>query len=215
MMTELPWKPAVYLPANLTVSLRDPLQLDDSLSWCTAKAAELLGPPSGSRQEKKLAQCLAKYVTHFSKQRPLIAAALFFYPDFGHLPPWGTAKVEAFAEHSEGEASLTIARMREFYEQPDELSFGQTELNETRVPIGPALRVHRHRRTEPAKRRSSIGEELVWLIWPPESTVVITIAVRWLEATFSEAGIKIADDMARNFRVEPRSFRHRGRRSRN
>ncbi len=203
-MTELPWKPDVYIPANLTVSLRDPLQLDgDPLPWCTAKAAELLGSTSSGRQEKKLAQCLAKYVAHFSKQRPLITAALFLYPDFRHLPPWGTAKIEAFAEGSEGDGPLTITTMREFYEQPDELSFGQAELSDTPVPAGPALRVHRHRRTDPSKRRSAIGEELVWLIWPPESTVVIAIAVRWLETVYSEAGVKIADDMARNFRVEP------------
>jgi hypothetical protein len=93
--------------------------------------------------------------------------------------------------------------MREFYDQPDELSFGQTELSETQVPTGPALRVHRYRRTEPGKRRSPVGEELVWILWPPESTAIITIAVRWLESAFSEAGIKIADDMARNFRAEP------------
>jgi hypothetical protein len=184
-------------------SLGVPLQRDENpLSWCTAKAAELLGSSAGSQREKKLAQCLAKYVTQFAKERPLITAALFFYPDFGHLPPWGTAEVVAFGEHSE-KGPLTIARMREFYEQPDELSFGQTELSETPVPAGPALRVHRHRRTDASRRRSPIGEELVWLIWPPESTVVITIAVRWLESIYSEAGIKIADDMARNFRVEP------------
>jgi hypothetical protein len=201
-MTELPWKPAVFLPVNLTVSLGDPLQHDgDPLPWSAAKAAELLGSATSARQEKKLAQCLAKYVTHFREQRPLITAALFFYPDFSHLPPWGTAKIEAFGEHSE-RGPLTIAIMREFYDQPDELSFGETELSETQVPAGPALRVHRYRRTQPGKRRSTIGEELVWILWPPESTAIVTIAIRWLEPAFSEAGIKIADDMARNFRAE-------------
>jgi hypothetical protein len=201
-MTELPWKPAVFLPANLTVSLGEPLLHDgDFLPWCAAKASELLGS-ADNRQESKLAKCLAQYVAQFRKQAPLITAALFFYPDFSQVPPWGTAKIEAFGEHSE-RGPLTIEMMREFYDQPDELSFGQTELSETRVLMGPALRVHRYRRTEPAKRHSPVGEELVWLIWPPETTAVISIAVRWLQPGFSEAGIKIADDMARNFRSEP------------
>jgi hypothetical protein len=201
-MTELPWKPAVFLPANLTVSLGEPLRYDgDPLPWCAAKAAELLNSGS-SRQEAKLAKCLAQYVTQFRKQAPLITAALFFYPDFCHLPPWGTTEIKGFGEHSEI-GPLTIAMMREFYDQPDELSFGQTELSETPVPAGPALRVHRYRRTQPSRRRSPVGEELVWLIWPPESTAVICIAVRWREPAYSRAGIEIADDMARNFRVEP------------
>jgi hypothetical protein len=202
-MTELPWKPTVFIPVNLTVSLGDPLQHDgDPRPWCVAKAAELLGSDNGSRQHKKLAQCLEKYVTHFRTHQPLITAALFFYPDFSHLPPWGTAEVKAFGEHSE-KGPLTIAMLREFYDQPDELSFGQTELSETQVPAGPALRVHRYRRTQPTKRRSPIGEELVWLIWPPETTAVITILVQWLEPALSEAGVNIADDMARNFRLKP------------
>jgi hypothetical protein len=33
------------------------------------------------------------------------------------------------------------------------------------------------------------------------STVVMTVS--WFERMFSEAGIEIADDMARNLRVEP------------
>lgn len=34
-MTEPPWKPAVFLPANLTVSLGEPLPYDgDPLPWC-------------------------------------------------------------------------------------------------------------------------------------------------------------------------------------
>jgi hypothetical protein len=202
-MTELPWKPGVYIPANLTVSLGEPLGHDgDPLPWCAARAAELLGTADGSRQSKKLTQCLAKYVTHFRTHQPLITAALFFYPDFNHLPPWGTVEVEGFGEPSEI-GPLTMPMMREFYDQPDELSFGQTELSETPVPAGPALRVHRYRRTQPGRRRSPVGEELVWLIWPPESTAVICIAVRWREPVYSRAGIEIADDMARNFRVEP------------
>jgi hypothetical protein len=203
-MIELPWNPQVFIPANLTVSLREPLQIDgDPTSWCTAKAAELLDSNGSSRQQKKLAACLAKYVAHFRMHWPLINATLFFYPDFSTLPPWGTAEIKAFGEHSEL-GPLTMTMMREFYDKPDELSFGQTELTETTVPSGTALRVHRFRRTNPVKRHSKIGEELVWLIWPPESTILVSIAARWGETAFSEAGIQIADDMAHNLRLEPR-----------
>lgn len=204
-MTErLPWEPDVYIPADLAVSLREPLaRNEDPRPWCAAKAAELLGPAGNSRQEKKLAQCLAWYVAYFATQVPLIGAALFFQPDFSHLPPWGTAKIEAFGEHPE-RGPLTMAIMREFYEKPDELSFGETELTETEVSVGRALRIHRFRKTKPDRRRSPIGEELVWLIWPPDTTAILAIAVRWSESKHSEAGIGIADDMARNFRTRPR-----------
>ncbi|MGH3250184.1 MAG: hypothetical protein ACRDOI_28840, partial [Trebonia sp.] len=135
-MTELPWKPVVYLPATLTVSLGEPIQQDgDPRSWCAAKAAALLGPDVGGRQVNKLAQCLTEYVAHLRMQRPLISAALFFYPDFTHLPPKATTKIEAFGEHPE-KGPLTIAMMREFFEQPDELSFGQLEMTEAELPTG-------------------------------------------------------------------------------
>jgi hypothetical protein len=204
MTDQLPWEPGISIPASLTVSLGEALgHSGDPLPWCTARAAELLGSAGSSRQRKRLAQCLEKYVTQLRKNGPLITAALFFYPDFTHLPPWGVAEVEAFGEHSTL-GPLTMKIMREFYETPDELSFGETELTETEVPAGAALRVHRFRKAEPDKRRSRIGEELVWLIWPPDTTAVIAIEVRWFESAYSEAATNIADDMARSFHAKPR-----------
>lgn len=124
--------------------------------------------------------------------------------DFHRIPARAMAKVEAFGEHSVT-GSLTMAKMREIFEQPDELSFGETEMTETDVPAGSALRVHRFRKAEPGKRRSPIGEELVWIIWPPGSTAIVSMATRWMEPMFSKAGISIADDMANNFRIEPKA----------
>jgi hypothetical protein len=97
---------------------------------------------------------------------------------------------------------MDIARAREIY-APDERSFGETEMTETEVPAGPALRVHRYRKLEPDKRRTEIVEELSWVICPPGSTQAAMIATTWSESGFSTPGTKIADDMARNFRIEP------------
>lgn len=41
--------------------------------------------------------------------------------------------------------------------------------------------------------------------WPLDTTAVVAIVVRWFESAYSESGIQIADDMARNFRTEPRA----------
>jgi hypothetical protein len=202
-VTELPWEPVVYLPVDLTVRFgADVLTAGDPGPWCQRKAAELLGPDADHKQVSRLARCLAEYAAHFRGERPLIAAAVFFYPDFRTIPARAMAKVEAFGEHSVT-GPLTMATMREIFRQPDELSFGELEMTETEVPAGPALRVHRFRRAEPGKRRSRIGEELVWIIWPPGSTTVISMATRWMEPMFSKAGISIADDMAKNFRIKP------------
>jgi hypothetical protein len=76
-------------------------------------------------------------------------------------------------------------------------------MTQTEVPVGSALRVHRFRKVDPDQRRSRMGEEVTWFIWPPDSAVAVMMVTRWLEPVFSEAGAKIADDMARNFRVEP------------
>ena len=204
-MTELPWKPVIYLPVDLTVRFgADVLTADDPGPWCQLKAAELLGPDADRKQVSRLARCLEEYAVHFRGERPLIAAAVFFYPDFHRIPARAMAKVEAFGEHSVT-GSLTMAKMREIFEQPDELSFGETEMTETDVPAGSALRVHRFRKAEPGKRRSPIGEELVWIIWPPGSTAIVSMATRWMEPMFSKAGISIADDMANNFRIEPKA----------
>jgi hypothetical protein len=202
-LTELPWKPVVYLPANLTVSLGEPILANDApQAWCEEKAASLLGGNAGRREVRKLAECLEEYVVHFRGQRPLITAALFFYPDFAHLPPRANTQIEAFGEHSE-KGPLTMATMREMLEQPDELSYGDAEITEAEVPAGRALRAHRFRKAEPKKRHTRIGEELVWVIWPPESTAIVSMATRWMETAFSKAAITIADDMAKNFRIEP------------
>ena len=162
----------------------------------------MLGVNAGRREVRKLAEYLEGYVVHFRAQRPLITAALFFYPDFVHLPPRANTQIEAFGEHS-GKGPLTMATTRQMLEQPDELSYGDAEITEAEVPTGRALRAHRFRKAEPRKRHSRIGEELVWVIWPPESTAIVSMATRWMETAFSEAAITIADDMAKNFRIEP------------
>jgi hypothetical protein len=204
-MTELPWKPVIYLPSNLTVSLGEPvLKDDDPRAWCEQKAAELLTPGRASKDVIKLARCLEEYVAHFRSQKPLITAAVFFYPDFTRIPPRAMTKVEAFGEHSE-RGPMTMAMVKETFEQPDEHSFGETEMTEAEVPVGHALRIRRFRKADPAKRRSRIGEEVVWVLWPRETTAIISMATRWMEPMFSKAGISIADDMAKNFRIEPKA----------
>jgi hypothetical protein len=49
----------------------------------------------------------------------------------------------------------------------------------------------------------SVMEEVSWFIWPAGSGATVIMTVSWRERMFSQAGITIADDMARNFRVEP------------
>jgi hypothetical protein len=202
-VNELPWKPVIYLPANLTVSLGEPiLANDEPRTWCQEKAAGLLGVNASSREVRKLTECLEEYVVHFRGQRPLITAALFFYPDFTHIPPRANTQIEAFGEHSE-KGPMTMEMMREMLEVTDELSHGEAELTEAEVPTGHALRAHRFRKAAANKRHTRIGEEIVWVIWPPESTVIVSMATRWMEPAFSKAAITIADDMAQNFRIEP------------
>lgn len=84
-----------------------------------------------------------------------------------------------------------------------ERTFGETEMTETEVPAGPALRVHRYRKLEPAKRRTRIVEELDWIICPSGSTQAVMMSTTWDELMFSKAAISIADDMAENFRIKP------------
>jgi hypothetical protein len=203
-VNELPWRPIVYLPVNLTVRFgRDVLNADDVRPWCAQKAATLLGQDAGRRQIKRLTYCLEEYAKDFKANMPLVAAAIFFYPDFAHLPPRANTQVEAFDEDPQ-KGPLTMAIMREMLEQPDELSYGNVELTETEVTAGRALRAHRFRKAQPQKRHSRIGEEIIWIVWPPESTAVVSMATRWLEPAFSEAGIIIADEMADNFRIKPK-----------
>ena len=46
-------------------------------------------------------------------------------------------------------------------------------MTDTSVPVGPALHVHRFRKANPAKRRTTIVEEIAWVICPPESTQAV------------------------------------------
>lgn len=200
-MTELQWKPRIFMPANLTVRFGAAvLTADDPGPWCRQKAAELLGPQARDKQVAKLAQCLERYAKYFST-KDLTTAAVFFYPDFTHIPPRAETQVFIVGEDPVV-GPMTLARAREI-SGPDERSFGETEMTETEVPAGPALRVHRFRKLEPDKRRTQIVEELAWFICPPGSTQAVMMITTWSESSFSKAGTDIADDMAKNFRIEP------------
>jgi hypothetical protein len=71
-----------------------------------------------------------------------------------------------------------------------------------RVPVGPALRVHRFRKADPVKKRTAIVEEIAWVICPPKSSQAVMMSTKWGEPAFSPAAITIADDMAENIRIE-------------
>jgi hypothetical protein len=200
-VTQLQWTPVVYLPVDLTVRFgADVLTAGDPRPWCQRKAAELLGPDA-PRQVSRLARCLEEYAAHFRSEELPPTAALFFWPAFTRIPPRAMAKIYIVGEDPVI-GPMTLSRAREIY-GPDELSFGETEMTETEVPAGLALRVHRFRKAEPGKRRTAIIEELAWVICPPGSTQAVMMSTKWGEPMFSKAGISITDDMARNFRINP------------
>jgi hypothetical protein len=59
---ELPWKPVVYLPANLTVRLdAEVLQAEDPGPWCERTAAALLGLGAKRKRVQRLASNLMRY----------------------------------------------------------------------------------------------------------------------------------------------------------
>jgi hypothetical protein len=201
-VTELQWKPVVFLPVNLTVRFDAPvLKGDDPAGWCQSKATDLLGAGADRKQVSKLTQCLEDYATYLRSKDLPTAAALFFYPDFTRIPPRAYAEIYLVAPNPEI-GPMTLARARELC-GPDERTFGEIEMTETEVPTGPALRVHRYRKADPPKRRAPIIEELDWIICPPDSTQAIMMITNWGEPAFSKVAITIADDMAKNFRIEP------------
>jgi hypothetical protein len=201
-VTELQWKPRIYLPVNLTVRFgAEVLTADDPAAWCRQKAAELLGPQARAKQVTRLADCLEEYAEYFSS-RDLTTAAVFFYPDYTRIPPRAMSEVYLVGPDATTGLTMTLARAREIY-APDEHSFGETEMIETEVPAGPALRVHRFRKSDPIQRRSHIIEEVAWVICPPDSRRAVMMITAWGESAFSKPATTIADDMAQNFRTEP------------
>jgi hypothetical protein len=202
-MAELPWKPVVCLPANLTVRLdAEVLQAEDLGPCCESTAAGLLGPDARRKRVQRLASTLMKYAGTLKsmKGRGLpAAAAVFFWPDF--TTERATAEVYIVADdHRDG--PMTIARARELT-GPDKDSLGETEAAEAEVPAGPAFRAHRYQKLWGAFAPHNVMEEVSWFIWPPGSNATVIMTVSWRERMFSKAGTTIADDMARNFRVEP------------
>jgi hypothetical protein len=201
-VTELQWNPVIFLPVNLTVRFDAPvLKGDDPKGWCQRKAAELMGSNTDRKKVKNLTNCLEKYAAYFRSKELPTTAALFFYPDFTRIPPRAEAQVYLVGPDPVI-GPMTLTRAREI-SGPDERSFGDTEMIETEVPAGPALRVHRYRKLEPAKRHTRIVEEVDWVICPPDSTQAVMMITTWDEPTFSKVAITIADDMAKNFRIEP------------
>jgi hypothetical protein len=202
-MAELPWKPVVYLPANLTVRLdADVFQTQDPRPWCETRAADLLGSGAKRRHVQRLAATLMKYIETLKSLKgrgePTVAA-LFFWPDF--TAQRATAEVYIVTDdHSDG--PMTIAKARELT-GPNKDSLGKSETTEVEVPAGHAFRAQRFQKLWGALAPHNVIEEVSWFIWPKGSNATVVMTVSWFERIFSEAGTKIADDMARNFRVEP------------
>ena len=132
-MTELQWKPVVFLPVNLTVRFDAPvLTGDDPAGWCRSKASDLLGAGADRKQVGKLTQCLEDYATYLRNKDLPTTAALFFYPDFTRIPP--RAYAEIFVVGPDPEIGpMTLARARELC-GPDERSFGEIEMTEVEAP---------------------------------------------------------------------------------
>lgn len=200
---KLPFQPLVVLPANLTVPFgQEALTTADPRGWCQQRAAGLLGELAHGSDVRRLARSLEEHLGYFKSEMPLIAAAVCFYPDFATLPPRAMLSVQGFG--GDPEKALTMDKVRDYYAKPDGKSIGETELTESELPSGPAIRVHRYRKFSPRKRWTRIREEIVWLVWPPPGSVItIVMATRWEQRAFAEAGAVIADEMAQNFRIEP------------
>jgi hypothetical protein len=210
-VTSLPFKPLVWLPADLTVRFgREALTAPDGGAWCAQKAAALLGAGARGKDVSRLTRCLEEHLEIFRKDMPLVVAAICFYPDYETLPPRAAVVVKAFVGDPDYPGDLdkglmTMDMAREFYAKPDGTSMvGETELTESEVPAGQALRAHRYRKVDPGKRRSKIMEEIAWLVWPPDTSTVVIMTTHCEEPAFSEAAAVIADGIARNFRVEPK-----------
>lgn len=202
-MAGLPWKPVIYLPANLTVRFdAEMFRAEDPGPWCQTRAADLLGPGARRKRVQRLASTLLTYAVTLKslKARGLPAtAAVFFWPDFNTQR--ATAEVYIVAgDHPDG--PVTMARARELT-GPNEDSLGQTQATETELPAGPAFRAHRCQKLWGAMAPHNVMEEVSWFIWPPGPNVTVIMTVSWRDRMFSQAGTTIADDMARNFRVEP------------
>jgi hypothetical protein len=102
-MNELPFRPLVQLPGNLTVRFgREPLTTADPRAWCQQKAADLLGAKAPAGHMTRLARSLEQHLEFFRKDMPLIVAAVCFYPSYTTLPPRAMVKVEAFGGAPKG-----------------------------------------------------------------------------------------------------------------
>jgi hypothetical protein len=202
-MAELPWKPVVYLPANLTIRLNaEVFQAEDPGPWCESMAADLLGPDAKHRHVQQLTATLVKYTETLKSGKgtgqPAVGA-LLFWPDF--TVQRATAEVCIVTDdHADG--PMTVARARDLT-GPHKDSLGEPETTEVEVPAGHAFRAHRFHRLWGALAPHNVIEEVTWFIWPAGYSAAVVMTVSWFERMFSETGIKIADDMALNFYVEP------------
>lgn len=137
-MAELPWKPVIYLPANLTARLdAEVLQADDLRPWCESTAAGLLGPGAKRRHVRRLASNLTSYagtLKSLTGRGLPAAAAVFFWPDFN--TPRANAEVYIVADDHPG-GPITRARARELT-GPNKDSLGGDRGNRSRgSPPGP------------------------------------------------------------------------------
>ena len=208
-MTELQWKPVIYLPVNLTVRFDapGPQRRQSRRMVPEAKASDLLGParkPQAGRPPD-----------------PLSRRVCGKFPGRSAAYLRNSVLLSRFQPHTAARHDDDLPGRQGSGDRPDDVdsgtgnvrprrySSGETEMTEISVPVGPALRVHRFRKADPAKRRTTIVEELAWVICPPESTQAVMMSTKWGETAFSKAAITIADEWRRTSGSSQRSNRSR------
>ncbi|HEY1704828.1 MAG TPA: hypothetical protein VGG75_34445 [Trebonia sp.] len=65
--------------------------------------------------------------------------------------------------------------------------------------------MHRYVKSEGQQRGTLAGEAIVWTIWPSGPPVAVRMTTMWLQPYYREVAAAIADGMARDFRVKPKT----------
>ncbi|MFJ4831426.1 hypothetical protein ACIP79_16100 [Streptomyces sp. NPDC088747] len=162
--------------------------------WARSVVEERLGTGAPSARSEVIIENVLWYWASAVQQQALCAALLV--PSDGSVI--ASCSVRELRVPPE---ALTLEALRVEAEQAAGPCFGQPEISEIQLPLGPALRVHRREPSAPESDSGAVVEGVAHYILPRAYPAVLECRLLWGSLGLGEELARMADDLAGSVRL--------------
>ncbi|MEU6257715.1 hypothetical protein [Streptomyces sp. NPDC047043] len=183
----------VALPALQNWLVLD-LATEDPEAWARALADEHLDSGARAEWREAFAADLLWYWGAARRQGAL-CAALLAPADGAVMASYTVRELKVPPE------SLSVAAFRAEAAWAEGPFFGEQDLDEVDLPLGPALRVHRLEPTAPDSDSGGVLEGVAHYVLPSHHPTALECRLLWSTLGFGEELEKVADELAQSLRL--------------